>query len=146
MKYISLFKICQNCDPTATNTLPFWCHFYTVTNDVTVSLFYVFKNSYYEIWFSRPILLQENYPSKNKHPTRPNYIFPRTSLSVKEKLMIKSSGTKGNCQCSTHLIKFFIWKPIQDKTQYVLQLSFNFLSSYMRLTMAFYIVNWVCLP
>ena len=47
-------------------------------------------------------------PPKINIQARPNYIFPRTSLSVKEKLMIKSSGTKGNCQCSTHLINFFI--------------------------------------
>ena len=65
-------KICQNCDPTATNKSPFWLHFYTVTNDVLVQTFSVFRNSTYELRFSRSILQKENYTYKKKHSSPTN--------------------------------------------------------------------------
>ena len=53
------FKICQNCDPIATNTFD--------------AIFIPSQiNFTFEIQFSRPILLHENYLYKNKHssPTK----------------------------------------------------------------------------
>ena len=79
----------QNYDPTATNALWFWLHFYTVTNDVTVPSFSVFRNSIYESRLSRTILQNVNYPPKINIQARPNYISPRTTFWEKVAQKIK---------------------------------------------------------
>ena len=61
-----------------------------------------------EFGFLDQFCYRETTPPKINMQARPNYIFPRTILSVTEKLMIKSSGIKENCQCSTRFIKLFI--------------------------------------